>query len=81
MRLGRPVGRGAVRRYTPDGTLDHVITLPTPRVTACAFGGPDLTDLYITTARVGLDAPHPVAGSLLVVPGAGKGVAQQPFAG
>jgi sugar lactone lactonase YvrE len=72
---------GAVRRYTPDGSLDHVITLPTPRVTACAFGGPDLTDLYITTARVGLDAPHPVAGSLLVVPGAGKGVAQQPFAG
>lgn len=58
-----------------------MITLPTPRVTACAFGGPDLTDLYITTARVGLDAPHPVAGSLLVVPGAGKGVAQQPFAG
>ncbi|MFI8069076.1 SMP-30/gluconolactonase/LRE family protein [Streptomyces sp. NPDC086033] len=72
---------GAVRRYTPDGTLDHVITLPTPRVTACAFGGPDLTDLYITTARVGLDAPHPVAGSLLVVPGVGKGAAQQPFAG
>jgi sugar lactone lactonase YvrE len=72
---------GAVRRYTPDGELDRVITLPTPRVTACAFGGPDLTDLYITTARVGLDAPHPVAGSLLVVPGAGKGVRQQPFAG
>ncbi|WP_406127055.1 SMP-30/gluconolactonase/LRE family protein [Streptomyces canus] len=72
---------GAVRRYTPDGSLDQVITLPTPRVTACAFGGPDLTDLYITTARVGLGAPHPVAGSLLVVPGAGKGVAQQPFAG
>ncbi|MET9785843.1 SMP-30/gluconolactonase/LRE family protein [Streptomyces canus] len=72
---------GAVRRYTPDGSLDHVITLPTPRVTACAFGGPDLTDLYITTARVGLDAPHPVAGSLLVVPGAGKGVQQPSFAG
>ncbi|WP_053846046.1 SMP-30/gluconolactonase/LRE family protein [Streptomyces sp. NRRL B-24085] len=71
----------AVRRYTPDGELDRVITLPTPRVTACAFGGPDLTDLYITTARVGLTAPHPVAGSLLVVPGAGKGVRQQPFAG
>ncbi|WP_328976198.1 SMP-30/gluconolactonase/LRE family protein [Streptomyces canus] len=72
---------GAVRRYTPDGSLDHVITLPTPRVTACAFGGPDLTDLYITTARVGLEAPHPVAGSLLVVPGAGKGVQQPSFAG
>ncbi|GLP70344.1 calcium-binding protein [Streptomyces sp. TUS-ST3] len=72
---------GAVRRYTPDGELDRVITLPTPRVTACAFGGPDLTDLYITTARVGLDTPHPVAGSLLVVPGAGKGVQQPSFAG
>lgn len=71
----------AVRRYTPDGELDRVIELPTPRVTACAFGGPDLTDLYITTARVGLTAPHPVAGSLLVVPGAGKGLAQPAFAG
>lgn len=72
---------GAVRRYTPEGTLDRVITLPTPRVTACAFGGADLTDLYITTARVGLEAPHPVAGSLLVVPGAGKGLPQPLFAG
>ncbi|SNX58217.1 sugar lactone lactonase YvrE [Streptomyces sp. TLI_55] len=72
---------GAVRRYTPTGVLDRVIPLPTPRVTACAFGGSDLTDLYITTARVGLDAPHPVAGSLLVVPGAGKGLPQPAFAG
>ncbi|MGW1747919.1 SMP-30/gluconolactonase/LRE family protein [Streptomyces sp. NPDC002092] len=71
----------AVRRYTPDGELDRVIELPTPRVTACAFGGPDLTDLYITTARVGLTAPHPVAGSLLVVPGAGKGLEQPAFRG
>ncbi|MFF0157970.1 SMP-30/gluconolactonase/LRE family protein [Streptomyces sp. NPDC005263] len=71
----------AVRRYTPAGDLDRVIELPTPRVTACAFGGPDLTDLYITTARVGLDAPHPLAGSLLVAPGAGKGLAQPAFAG
>lgn len=72
---------GAVRRYTPDGRLDRTISLPTPRVTACAFGGPDLTDLYITTARVGLNPPHPVAGSLLVVPGAGKGFALPAFAG
>ncbi|MFE0509971.1 SMP-30/gluconolactonase/LRE family protein [Streptomyces sp. NPDC058964] len=72
---------GAVRRYTPDGELDRVIELPAPRITACAFGGTDLTDLYITTARVGLTAPHPVAGSLLVVPGAGKGLPQPAFAG
>ncbi|OXY94095.1 SMP-30/gluconolactonase/LRE family protein [Streptomyces diastatochromogenes] len=72
---------GAVRRYTPSGDLDRVITLPTPRTTACAFGGPDLTDLYITTARIGLSAPHPMSGSLLVVPGAGKGLPQPAFAG
>ncbi|MER6059899.1 SMP-30/gluconolactonase/LRE family protein [Streptomyces sp. NPDC001792] len=72
---------GAVRRYTPDGALDRVIQLPAPRTTACAFGGTDLTDLYITTARVGLSAPHPLSGSLLVVPGAGKGLPQPAFQG
>ncbi|MEU1848656.1 SMP-30/gluconolactonase/LRE family protein [Streptomyces sp. NPDC019990] len=71
----------AVRRYTPDGELDRVIPLPVPRVTACAFAGPDLTDLYITTARVGLASPPPLSGSVLVVPGAGKGLAQPAFAG
>ncbi|MEU2436987.1 SMP-30/gluconolactonase/LRE family protein [Streptomyces rubradiris] len=72
---------GAVRRYTPDGTLDRVISLPTPRTTACAFGGPALTDLYITTARTGLESPHPMSGSLLVIPNAGKGLPQPAFAG
>ncbi|MDQ0813592.1 sugar lactone lactonase YvrE [Streptomyces sp. B3I7] len=71
----------AVRRYTPSGALDRVVPLPVPRVTACAFGGPDLTDLYITTARVGLSPAPPLAGSLMVLPGAGKGTAQPAFAG
>lgn len=71
----------AVRRYTPDGALDRVIELPVPLVTACAFGGADLSDLYITTARVGLTEPPALAGSLFVVPGAGKGLAHPPFAG
>ncbi|MGW6542324.1 SMP-30/gluconolactonase/LRE family protein [Streptomyces massasporeus] len=71
----------AVRRYTPDGELDRVIELPVPLVTACAFGGADLSDLYITTARVGLTEPSALAGSLFVVPGAGKGLAHPPFAG
>ncbi|MER7179295.1 SMP-30/gluconolactonase/LRE family protein [Streptomyces hyaluromycini] len=74
-------GGAAVRRYTPTGELDRVIPLPATLTTACAFGGADLTDLYVTTARVGLDRPHPTAGSLLVIPGAGKGVAQPAFQG
>lgn len=72
---------GAVRRYTPDGTLDRVVELPVPRPTACAFGGTGLTDLYVTTARTGLSAPSALAGSLLVLPGAGEGLPQPPFRG
>ncbi|KAB1989850.1 SMP-30/gluconolactonase/LRE family protein [Streptomyces triticiradicis] len=72
---------GAVHRYTPDGALDRVLTLPVRRPTACAFGGAGLTDLYVTTARTGLTAPHPMSGSLLVVPGAGEGLPQPEFAG
>ncbi|GHA08473.1 calcium-binding protein [Streptomyces spiroverticillatus] len=65
---------GQIRRYTPEGRLDRTVHLPVPRPTACAFGGPDLRDLYITTARTGQDRPHPQAGSLLVLPDAGQGL-------
>ncbi|WP_327351322.1 SMP-30/gluconolactonase/LRE family protein [Streptomyces sp. NBC_01304] len=70
-----------VRRYTPSGTLDRVLDLPVRRPTACTFGGPALRDLYITTARTGLDSPHPLSGSVLVVPDAGLGVRGTAFAG
>lgn len=73
---------GAIHRYTPDGTRDRVWELPVSRPTSCAFGGPGLTDLYVTTARVGLDGrAEPLAGSLLVIPGAGQGLAQPPYGG
>lgn len=74
-------GGAAVRRYTPSGRLDRVIELPVPRPTACAFGGPSLRDLYISTARTGQEAPHPLAGSLLVLPDAGLGLPSPAFAG
>ncbi|GGV73454.1 calcium-binding protein [Streptomyces gelaticus] len=71
----------AVRRYTPDGALDRIVALPVRRPTACAFGGAGLRDLYISTARTGLAAPHPLSGSLLVLPDAGRGLPQAAFAG
>jgi sugar lactone lactonase YvrE len=66
----------AVRRYTPAGDLDRIVELPVARVTSCTFGGPSLTDLYVTTARDGLSADQlaaqPLAGGLFVVrPGVG----------
>ncbi|KID28069.1 gluconolactonase [Prauserella sp. Am3] len=72
---------GAVRRYTPDGRLDRTVALPVSHPTACAFAGSALSDLYVTTARVGQDTPHPDAGSVFVLPGAGTGLAQPAFAG
>ena len=44
-------GTGELHRYTPDGTLDTVVRLPVSQVTSAAFGGADLSTLYITTGR------------------------------
>ncbi|MEV0785747.1 SMP-30/gluconolactonase/LRE family protein [Streptomyces sp. NPDC050423] len=71
----------ALRRYTADGMLERTVELPVRRPTACAFGGRELRDLYISTARAGLDAPHPLSGSLLVLPDAGQGMPGTAFAG
>ncbi|MFF9909303.1 SMP-30/gluconolactonase/LRE family protein [Streptomyces sp. NPDC013457] len=72
---------GRLRRYTPRGDLDRVVPLPVTRPTACAFGGADLRDLYITTARTGIPRPHPSAGSLLVLRNAGHGLPGTAFGG
>ena len=61
-------GGGAIRRYTPDGRLDRVISLPVKHVTCCAFGGPDFDDLYITSMTYRLPVEdQPLAGSLFRV--------------
>ncbi|MGB3440299.1 MAG: SMP-30/gluconolactonase/LRE family protein [Actinophytocola sp.] len=58
-----------LRRYAPDGRLLTTVQVPAQRVTSCAFGGPSLSTLYITTARAGLRdfAGQPSAGSLFAV--------------
>ena len=62
-------GGGVLRRFAPDGTQDAVLQVPVSQPTSCAFGGPGMTDLYVTTARVGLTATEledqPLAGRLL----------------
>jgi sugar lactone lactonase YvrE len=73
---------GAVHRYTVDGVLDEVIELPTAMVTACAFGGQNLDELFITTSREGLQSgDDPVAGSLFRAAVGVRGLPVREFAG
>jgi sugar lactone lactonase YvrE len=48
-------GGGAVQRYGPDGALLAMLRLPVDQPTSCAFGGPELATLFVTSARAGLD--------------------------
>ena len=73
---------GAVRRYSPEGVLDAVIEVAAGRVTACTFGGADLTRLFITTSREDL-APgeDPLAGSIFTATPGVAGLPVTTFAG
>jgi sugar lactone lactonase YvrE len=61
-------GGWRVVRYRPDGRLDREIRMPVACPSSCTFGGPNLDELYITSARVGMDEAarrqQPLAGDI-----------------
>jgi len=62
---------GRVSRWNPDtGSKLQEIFLPVSKVTSCTFGGDNLDDLYVTTAKVGLSEQEldeqPLAGATFV---------------
>ena len=79
-------GGAAVNRYAPDGSLLASLQLPVERPTSCAFGGPDLATLFVTSARAGLGyeewARQPDSGRLFSVVGLGiHGLPSQVYRG
>jgi len=65
-------GGWQVTRWNPATGLQLTsIKLPVSNVTSCTFGGDTLEDLYITSARKGLNETElrkqPLAGSLFVI--------------
>lgn len=78
-------GWGVVRFDPRSGELLERIEVPASQVTACALGGPELKDLYITTARRGLDpvalADQPLAGGLFLARVDIPGTPSVPFRG
>jgi sugar lactone lactonase YvrE len=74
-----------VVRYAPDGSVDRVIKMPVQRPTSCMFGGPDLQQLYVTSARIGLSetdlSQQPLAGGVFVIEAGVSGLPEPQFAG
>jgi sugar lactone lactonase YvrE len=55
---------GCVVCVSPDGEIDRIVEMPVRNITTCAFGGPDLKTLYITTASMMTHEGDRLAGSL-----------------
>ena len=70
---------GAVVCCDPrTGTILERVSVPARRTTSCAFGGPDLRTLFITTGR---SAAEPESGGLFAIAPGVAGVAAFSFAG
>ncbi len=72
---------GLIHRFTPAGRLDRSLQVPVKKPTMCAFGGPNLDTLFVTSIRPGgnLD-DQPLAGGVFALqPGVG-GLAETLFA-
>ena len=77
-------GGFCVKRWNPEnGELLNTIELPVPNVTSCVFGGENLDQLFITTARAGLSPEelekYPLSGSVFVAPLKIRGVSAKKF--
>ncbi|MEU9294477.1 SMP-30/gluconolactonase/LRE family protein [Streptomyces sp. NPDC048266] len=77
-------GGAEVLAFTPDGAPHARVELPASHVTSCAFAGPDLDVLVITTATVGLDEDRrraePDAGRLFTCRPGAHGLPTPPYA-
>jgi sugar lactone lactonase YvrE len=78
-------GGGCVRSFSPSGELLAQVDVPATLVTNCAFGGPDLSTLYITCAIPSYEGfvkgEEPLAGSLFKAEVGVQGRLQNNFAG
>jgi len=73
---------GAVVHYGPDGVLEDRVEVPTPKVTACTFGGDALDQLFITTSQEDVDTDADrLAGSLFRADVGVRGRPVRSFAG
>jgi sugar lactone lactonase YvrE len=73
---------GKVLRFTPEGRLDLAVELPVKKPSMCAFGGPDLDTLYVTSIRPQAHADlegQPLAGAVFAVRTGSQGLPETEF--
>ncbi len=73
---------GVVHRFSPEGALLSSIDVPVAKPSMCAFGGPDLANLFVTSITpgapvAGFDAN--LAGAVFVTRPGVRGLAEVPF--
>ena len=61
-------GGGKVVRVSPSGDILAIVRVPASQPSSCAFAGPGLRSLYITSATFGLTQPQENDGALFYVP-------------
>jgi sugar lactone lactonase YvrE len=73
---------GLVHRFTPDGRLDRSLAVPVAKPAMCAFGGPDLDILFVTSIRPdSIDlSDQPLAGGLFALRPGVRGLPEPNFA-
>ncbi|HET9811903.1 MAG TPA: SMP-30/gluconolactonase/LRE family protein [Sphingomicrobium sp.] len=75
----------SIRRLSTEGAVIETVKMPVQRPTSCAFGGPALDRLYVTSASIDLDeqalAMQPCAGGLFLLETGVRGMAPLPYAG
>ncbi len=71
---------GLIHRFTPDGRLDRSLAVPVKKPTMCAFGGPRLDTLFVTSIRPGDDHdPQSLAGGVFALDPGVKGLPETLF--
>jgi sugar lactone lactonase YvrE len=73
-------GGHCIIRFAPDGSVDRIVEVPLSHPTSCVFGGPDMTILFVTSARPASGALD-LDGSVLKVETGIKGLTSDRFGG
>jgi sugar lactone lactonase YvrE len=71
----------AVRRFSPEGELTETLELPAARPTRPAFGGADLDQLYVTSAKLDQPVDGDLGGAIFALEPGVRGVRANAFAG